>query len=244
MAISDRSTNPVKANLSRSISLSLFDATGREIPVQLPSQNDTIELFIPRDPNYHLPAMTRQNLSSFRHTSHRLLFNLHAIELPSSTLNHTFALHFELQPVNHTAGFLLVYRFDQSPQLDSSIRLLDGWSCLCPSATALSTDQQHTYLINNIHSQHRSIIVGIRQLNETEIEQYCSNMHITSMPPISDQPFNFTDDYAVRSFLSACYYFDLNNRSWHSHGLIVRLHIDCVLILHHPTLSDRFSYSR
>ncbi|CAF4190046.1 unnamed protein product, partial [Rotaria socialis] len=41
-----------------------------------------------------------------------------------------------------------------------------------------------------------------------------------STPPITDQPFNFSSDYELRTFTSACYYLDSNN-NWQSDGLLV-----------------------
>jgi hypothetical protein len=63
------------------------------------------------------------------------------------------------------------------------------------------------------------VIFGLRELNATEIDDFCSNQSINN-PPISDQPFNFSSNYELRTYTSGCYYLDSNNQ-WQSDGLIV-----------------------
>ncbi|CAM4846598.1 unnamed protein product, partial [Rotaria magnacalcarata] len=80
----------------------------------------------------------------------------------------------------------------------------------------ISDDGIHKYFINNNRTaKHRFVIVGLRELNTSEV---CSNKSLT--PPITDQPFNFSANYELRTFTSACYYLDSNN-NWQSDGLLV-----------------------
>jgi hypothetical protein len=65
---------------------------------------------------------------------------------------------------------------------------------------------------------HESLIFGLRELNSTEMNDFCSNQSINN-PPISDEPFNFTSNYKLRIYTSGCYYLDSNN--WQSNGLLV-----------------------
>jgi hypothetical protein len=66
---------------------------------------------------------------------------------------------------------------------------------------------------------HQSLIFGLRELNSTEMNTFCSNQSINS-PPISDNPFNFTTNYQLRTYISGCYYLNPNN-NWQSDGLLV-----------------------
>ena len=117
-------------NLSRSISLSLFDQYENEIPIQT-NLNHSIELIIPRDPNLVIPSMTLQNVTSTNFTLHNQLFNLHFVNITNPL---PISVHFEMHPLNINLGYLFIYKFDSSPQLNSSISLIDGWSILCPSS--------------------------------------------------------------------------------------------------------------
>jgi hypothetical protein len=85
----------------------------------------------------------------------------------------------------------------------------------------LTIDDLWSYFIDNQRTfQHQWIIFGIRELNNIELEMYCSNKSIN--PPITDQPFNFSANYELRMFTSGCYYLD-SNRNWQSDGLLVSL---------------------
>ena len=117
----------VTTNLSRSLSLTFLNGNGEEI--DLPSQS--IELFIPRDPDLILPPLTLQNVSfistSINRSSNNRQFNLHQISLKSSA-----SLHLEISPLDRNRSYLLIYRFDAIPQLNSSINQTDGSTVFFP----------------------------------------------------------------------------------------------------------------
>jgi hypothetical protein len=72
----------------------------------------------------------------------------------------------------------------------------------------------------------QSIVFGIRELTFIEMERFCPNK--TFSPPIIDEPQNFSSNYEIRTYLSACYYLD-SNYQWQSEGLLVRF-LDIVVI--------------
>jgi hypothetical protein len=133
LALSDSTGLRSNTNLSTSISLTILDRNGNEISFDT-TIDQPIELIIPRDSNLIIPLMTLQNVTSMNVTPHNLLFNLHFIKMPQTQWNNnrTVSLIFEMQPLNKNLGYLLIYRFDNSPQLNSSINQIDGWSLLCP----------------------------------------------------------------------------------------------------------------
>ncbi len=74
------------------------------------------------------------------------------------------------------------------------------------------------YFINNKDvGKHDSIIFGIRELSFGEMDEYCSEKSL----PMTNQPFNFSSKYQLRTYLSGCFYLDSNNH-WKSDGLLVR----------------------
>jgi hypothetical protein len=115
-------------NLSTSVSLSLFDQYGQEIPIET-TFDHPIEIFIPRDPNLIIPPMILQNISNSH--PHNQLFNLQYIDI-SSTID--ISVHWEIHPLNVTLAYLFIYKFNSAPILNSSINLIDGWTLLCPSS--------------------------------------------------------------------------------------------------------------
>lgn len=138
LASASNSRSQANTNLSTTVSLSMLDQNGNDVPVQA-SIDHPFEVIIPRDANMVVPSMTLQNITSSNITPHSQLFNLHFVNItPSqSSSNLTVSLHLEIRPLNASLGYLLIYRFDGSPQLNSSINQTDGWSLLCPSSELL-----------------------------------------------------------------------------------------------------------
>ena len=124
------STIESNTNLSRSISFSILDQYQNEISIQTNLSN-LIEIFIPRDPNLIISEMIKQNVLSLNSNSHNQIFNLNYVNI-TSTLS--VSIHLEIHPLNTNLSYLFIYKFDQSPQLNSSLNQIDGWTLLCPSS--------------------------------------------------------------------------------------------------------------
>jgi hypothetical protein len=133
LAVSDNTGLRSTTNLSTSVSLTILDNNGNEVPFKTDS-NHPIELIIPRDPNLIIPSMNLQNVTSMNDTPHNQLFNLHFVKIPKWNNSRTVSLIFEMHPLNTSLAYLLIYRFDNSPQLNSSINQIDGWSLFCPES--------------------------------------------------------------------------------------------------------------
>ena len=210
-----------------SISLTLVDQDGNELPLQT-SSDHPFELWIPRDPQISLPSMVLQNVTS----SSDYLFNLHFVNLEKSS---SASIHFELQAVQSNLSYFLIYRFDHSPIFNSSMRLIDGWTLLCSSSRTicfflksidlllhldLTNESLFTYFLDNEQtSGHQSVIFGVRELNSTETFISCTNASHSTLPVIKER-FTFTSNYYLRVFTSACYYLD-DNDQWQSDGMRV-----------------------
>lgn len=124
-------------NLSRSFSISVLDENHHEIPIRT-ALNSSIEILIPRDPNLIVPPMTIQNVTSASTTVHHLIFQCHYLNLTASL---PVSAHWEMQPLNTTLAYLLIYRFDHIPQLNSTTEQIDGWQLLCPSGKFASLEK-------------------------------------------------------------------------------------------------------
>ena len=116
-------------NLSTSISLSLIDENGNDIPIHA-GMDQPIELLIPRDPNILIPPFESQNVSSL--ATHNQTFNFHFVNLSRNNNDLTVSVRFQMRPLNQTRAYWLIYRFDGIPIINASTRLIDGWSLFCP----------------------------------------------------------------------------------------------------------------
>ena len=211
LASADKSQSGSHTNLSTSISFSILDENMNELEITAAAIDQPIELIIPRDSNVFLPTMTHQNVTSLTHFNQS--FYLHSINL-IRTNNLTVSFHLEFLPLNMSLGYFLIYNFDRTPQLNKSIGEMQGWHLFCPLTTT------HQFFLNNEQiANAQTIIFGLREMNSSELEDYCSN-HSNISSLIFTQPFNFSSNYQIRTYTSGCYYLD-SNRNWRSDGLIV-----------------------
>lgn len=206
----DSKVSSPTTNLSRSISLSLLDKEGQALSLST-STDQPFEFIIPRDPQLTIPPMYLQNVTNSS-SAHQLIFNLHYVNI--SDQGGKAAVNLELESMNTSLSYLLIYRFDQSPMWNSSVREIDGWTLFCSSSGGFH------YLIDNEKTRdHRSVIFGVRELNSSEVVSSCSNGSLLN-PPISDRRFVFTSNYSIRLYLSSCLYLDESDE-WKSDGLRV-----------------------
>jgi hypothetical protein len=129
--------NQVQTNLDLSnlLSITFFDDNNQEISVQT-TVNNSIEFFIPRDVNLIVPPMVMQNVSSLivDPLINNRQFNLHFINITQSNSNMSISIHLQMRSLNNSLGYMLIYKFDSIPQLNSSLNNIDGWSMLCPNS--------------------------------------------------------------------------------------------------------------
>ena len=210
--------NGSNTDLSRSISLSLLDQNGNDLGFSL-NENQFIRFLVPRDPNVEIPEMNLQNVTSINLSSYHLIFNYHFINI--TTISLPISVHIEIQPIDiNNLSYLFIYKFDDKPQLNSSLELIDGWTIFCPSK--LTSNNLYTYFLDNQQTQnHQSLIFALRELSSDESVEYCSTNNSISQMPITDESVNFTSDYSLRIYTSGCYYFDSKINKWKSDGLIV-----------------------
>ncbi|CAF1674871.1 unnamed protein product, partial [Adineta ricciae] len=120
-------------NMSRTFSLTILDQYGNELPVRT-NFTHPFEFRIPRDSIITIPQKTLQNVTSFNSLPHHLLFNLHYVDLIQAK-NLSVSVHIEIHSLDASLGYLFVYKFDDSPRLESSI---DGWTFFCASSRKYS----------------------------------------------------------------------------------------------------------
>jgi len=76
------------------------------------------------------------------------------------------------------------------------------------------------YLDNEQTFGHRSIYLGVGELNDSEVDQFCSSNQSNVTFLRDDQQRNFTSNYFLRLYQSGCFYFD-DQKRWKSDGLRV-----------------------
>lgn len=143
----------VNTNLSTSVSLSMFNQHGNEIPFQT-NPSTPIEFIIPHDPNLQIPPMIYQNQS------------LHFINL---TTQLPISVHFEIQPFNLNLSYLFIYQFDQLPLHNNSLQDID--ESILFEAQNLINEGFYRYMIDNRRTQgHRFLLFGLKEQNNLTTE--------------------------------------------------------------------------
>ena len=93
--------------------------------------------------NSYIFIKYRCGASSNDSTPHQQLFNLHCVNLTSSL---SISIHLEIEPLdNNNIIYLLIYKFDQISQLNSSTNQIDGWTILNSSKYSNIHSNKHIY---------------------------------------------------------------------------------------------------
>ena len=103
LAVYGRSLIETNTNLSRSLSISILDEKGNEIPFE--TNSNPIEFFIPRDPNLRIPRMILTNET------------FHSLNLTTDLL---ISIHFEIKA---NFSYRFVYKFDKQSSFTNSIEV-------------------------------------------------------------------------------------------------------------------------
>ena len=199
----------IQTNLSRMVSLSILDSNGEAMEVKA-RREDPFVFFIPHDQSVLIPSMVRQNVTTMTNLSS---FNYHFVSLVSQENR---SIHVEFQSLDANLSYMFVYRFDLLPIYNRTHQLIDGSFLFCSSNNNLFK----FYLDNEQTFGHRSLFIGVGELNESEAEQFCSANRSNRTFDRDDQRRNFTLDYFLRLYQSGCFYLDDQHR-WRSDGLRV-----------------------
>ena len=217
--------NNLNTNIFNSLSISITDENGNEISI------NSIEIIIPHHSNLIVLPMIIQNVTSINSIPYNELFYLHYINI-TNTL--PVSTHIEIHALDKNLSYLFIYKFDQIPQINNPVNQIDGWTLFCPYGKFKfikskyifvyldsKSDSVYTYFLDNQQTHgHQSIIFGLRELNSREMINYCFNRSLSNNFPIINEPNAFTSNYALRVYISGCYYLDQNNQ-WKSDGLLV-----------------------
>ena len=121
--------------------------------------------------------------------------------------------------MNKSVGYFFIARFDHSPHTNNSITDNDNYTLFCPFD--LVDDEIYKCFFDNRQTKdHHLLIFGLRELNTTELNRYCSNRSMNESWPGFAERYDFMWNYEVRVYSSGCYYLDKSNQ-WKSDGLMV-----------------------
>ena len=121
-------------SVSRSVALSMFDSQGMSKSIQ--GLSTPIELLIPRDTSIVIPQMTLQNATGRTSTStanNNRQFSLFYVNVTGPSATVTLSATFEFKSIDPTVGYVVIYRFDDIPLLNTSVNKTNGHRVFCPA---------------------------------------------------------------------------------------------------------------
>ena len=126
LAPMDDQSSTAYTNLSRLFSLSIFDRNGTDVRINTTTSN-SIEFFIPRDPNLIIPPMFSQNVIELNDL--KIFFSYHLINLTRTNPDLTYSFHLEFSPMKLSLSYFLIYQFNDRPEVNS----INNWTLFCSS---------------------------------------------------------------------------------------------------------------
>lgn len=128
----ENSSEEIHTNTSKILELSLIDPNGAEIQIKT-SENDPIELFVPRDAHAIQSRLIWIDVNTSNKTNRTC--DYHRVNITKDP-NVTIAIHFEILPSKKSTGYAMIYRFDDFPLLIPTSDPNDGQQLLCPEGSS------------------------------------------------------------------------------------------------------------
>ena len=131
------------------------------------------------------------------------LFKFHQVDLIEMS-----SIHLELQSLNSNLSYAFIYHFDHARQP------IDGWTIFGPQSN--SDNRLYRYFLDNEQTaNHQSLIFGLRELDSTEMNQFCSCKDL----PTFTETVVFTANYQRRLYTSSCLYLNEKDQRWNTGGI-------------------------
>lgn len=135
-----------------------------------------------------------------------------------TTNQYNVSLVFYLKPVKQELGYLFVLKYGNTPKPDNH----DMWKTLCPlDQIDDNNERYHKVFIKAKETLNFKGFIGygLRELNETEINVYCNKSYSSTIAPLLKTKPIFSENFYIRVFLRACYYYDNKLEAWSTYGM-------------------------
>jgi hypothetical protein len=182
---------------SNSISLQFNDENNNEIAIKN-SSLPLIAKIIRND--YSNLNFNQINATETNSTQQLMINSLNITNLNSS-------IHIHLKPNNLSLAYLIVLKLDNYLIFNSTNQYIDYSQIMCPNSTSLTNDSFDSYYsfflnMKQVNSHIGLTSFGIRELNQTEKNNYCKinqtlmNNSFQSLPMTNN--LTFTNNFQLR----------------------------------------------
>ncbi|CAF0876239.1 unnamed protein product, partial [Brachionus calyciflorus] len=199
-----------ETNIQDSNTVSLEFLDDKSDPIKVSESREPIDLWIPRNPTISA-EFTQVNTSN-------LTLNSNMTFLPNglTITSVNTSVFIQIEPYFYDIGYFVWYKLGLTPVFN------DTSKGFCPED--MKKVRGETYYQMSINQSEINgfkgfIGLGIREMTQEEFNLYCDKNNTFEMVPLSRNISNFTSDFGLRVFSSACYYYDKSSGKWSSDGV-------------------------
>ena len=188
---------------SNSISLQFNDEENNEIPIKKSSLPLVAKIIRNDYSNLKFNQINATQMNFTTQLNQQLMIN----SLNIANLNSS--VHIHLKPNNLSLAYLIVLKLNEYLIFNSTNQFFDYSQIMCPNSTSLNNDSFDTYYsfflnMKQVNSYIGLTSFGIRELNQTEKNNYCKinqtlmNSSFQSLPMTNN--LTFTNNFQLRYF--------------------------------------------
>ncbi|GAB1597495.1 polycystic kidney disease protein 1-like 2 [Argonauta hians] len=208
-----------KAASLKSGTMGIHFKSGGNEEISIQNTEEPIEIIIPREITFRAPKA--QFVDPVLVKNETLFFHTFWANNTNSSL------HIEIKPDNASVQLLVFVRFNNTPNITTK-----EWDYfqMVPSRMDLAVNYSegnwpNPYMVfvsdKIVGNFTGRVYVGVRQLDEDEMDLYDDNATIPDFKPKTGQ---FTTNYTLRTFTSGCLYFKESITDWVTDGCYVGYH--------------------
>ena len=186
---------------SNSISLQFNDGENNEIPIKKSSLPLVAKIIRNDYSNLKFNQINATQMNFTTQLNQQLMIN----SLNIANLNSS--VHIHLKPNNFSLAYLIVLKLNEYLIFNSTNQFFDYSQIMCPNSTSLNNDSFDTYYsfflnMKQVNSYIGLTSFGIRELNQTEKNNYCKinqtlmNSSFQSLPITNN--LTFTNNFQLR----------------------------------------------
>ena len=219
--------NETNIQLSKSLSISFYDADSTEIKVE--NQTKQIDLWISRDKtSYNFESFNLINATNLDTINSSLVKNgfiLNGLKLTGSSQS----IHVEIKPLNTSLIYLTLLKFGENPVFEDNNIKYDLLNVFCPSD--LREEESEFFYrffanMSTVNSFKGYVGISIIQINNFPLNN-CLNKSLNTndfliqiiQNQTNSNKTSFSDNFKMRTYTSGCYYMNTFNNTWSSFGM-------------------------
>ncbi len=97
-------------------------------PLSIDAKNKPIEFWIARNKNFKKESFEKINVTSLNHSTNTLFYQR---KITMNVAN--ISIHIQLKPLNLSSGYIIIFKYGDTPSWNSNTKYFDSFKVFCPS---------------------------------------------------------------------------------------------------------------